>query len=128
LKGLRKGIRLLLACALLSTQPAGYGRQSNGDADLWISRARALTEELVKDSDALGRNDRALLLARLGRMWQQDDRERADDWIEKALRVVEAVPNAEGAAERSQRLRTARGLLVILGAKDEGVSARLSRC
>jgi hypothetical protein len=127
LKGLRKGIRLLLACALLPAQPSASVRQSNVVDDLWLSRARSLTEELVKDSDALRRNDRALLLARLGRMWQQDDRERAGDWIEKALRVVEAVPNAEGRTERSQRLRTARGLLVILGAKDEGVSARLSK-
>lgn len=116
-----------MSCALLSAQPSASARQADEAASLWLSRARSLTEKLVKDSDELGLHDRALLLARLGRAWQQDDRERAGDFVEKALRVVEAVSNAEGAAERSQRLKTARSLLVILGAKDEGVNSRLSK-
>jgi hypothetical protein len=125
--GVRKGICLLLLLAVVSAQPAALARQADGAFDPWLIRARSLTDELLKDSDALGRYDRALLLARLGKEWRQSDGERAQAWIEKAVQAVESAPDKEDAGENSRRLSAARSLLVILGAQDKSLSARLNK-
>jgi len=96
-------------------------------SDPWLDRARSLTSELVKDTDSLGRYDRALLWARLGQLWQQRDVEHARAWVEQAVQAVEAAPDKGDAAEQSQCLNTARRLLVILGARDKALSARLNK-
>lgn len=75
----------------------------------------------------LGRYDRALLLARLGRAWQQDNTEQARAWIEKAVQSIESAPGQEDTIERAQRLTAARNLLVILGAHDKVLGSRLNK-
>jgi hypothetical protein len=127
MRGARKGLCLLLLLAVIPAWPAASARQADGVFDLWLIRARSLTDELLKDSDALGRYDRALLLARLGKVWQQADKEQAQAWIEKAVQAVESSPDKEDATEYSQRLNAARSLLVILGAQDKTLSARLNK-
>ena len=127
LRGIRKGASiLLLASGLIFRQPAS-AFQDDAASDLWLSRARALTDELVKDADALGRHDGALLKARLGRAWARDDAERARDWEEQAVHDVESAPDDEKADERAARLKTTRSLLVILGSHDKALSARLNK-
>jgi hypothetical protein len=127
MRGVRKGVCLLLLLAVIPPQSAVPARQADGVFDLWLIRARSLTDELLKDSDALGRYDRALLLARLGKAWQQADKEQAQAWIEKAIQTVESAPDKEDATEYSKRLNTARSLLVILGAQDKALSARFNK-
>lgn len=127
MKGSLKGVGvLLLLTAVLAPSLTG-AKQREAVSDLWLERARSLTDELVKDSDELGQYDRALLWARLGRAWQRDDAERARVWVERAIEVVESAPNKEGATEYAQRLNAARNLLVILGAQDKALSARLNK-
>ena len=123
----REGVCLLLLLAVTSARPAAFARQADGVSDLWLNRARSLTDELLKDSDLLGRYDRALLLARLGRTWQQSDAVRARAWIEASVENVESSPDKKDAAEYARRLNTARSLLVILGAQDKALGARLNK-
>lgn len=127
MKGLRKGGCYLLLIAAAVAQTAGYTRQRDEAPNLWLSRAQSLTDELIKDSESLSRYDRALLWARLGKAWQRDDAEAARVWIEKAVKDVESAPDDEDATGRSQRLTAARALLVVLGAQDKSLSARLNK-
>jgi hypothetical protein len=127
LRALRKGICLLLLAVVVPTGPAVVARQTDEVSDLWLIRARSLTDELLKDADALGRYDRALLLARLGKVWQQSDSERAQVWIERAMQAVESSTDKGDAAEYAKRASAARSLLVILGAQDKALSARLNK-
>jgi hypothetical protein len=126
-RGLQKGVRLLSLVGVVSAQSAAGSRPTTEVSDPWLNRARSLTDELVKDSEALGRYDRALLWARLGRAWQRDDAEQARAWAERAIQSVESGADEEDANERSQRLSAARSLLVILGAEDKALSARLDK-
>ncbi len=116
------GFSLIILAALRLSASA---RQDNLIPDLWLFRARRLTEELVKDADALGARDRALLSARLGEAWWREDAERARAWMRKAVEAVEGVPNRESAAERGRRLDTARRLLAVVAPKDTALRARL---
>lgn len=55
-----KGFCFLLLFAVTSARPpAAFARQADGVFDLWLIRARSLTEELFEDSDARGPYDRA---------------------------------------------------------------------
>lgn len=127
MKGSKNSVCCLLLITVVLTQTAAVALQTDGVSNPWLSRARSLTDELVKDADALSRYDRALLLARLGKVWQRDDAELAREWIEKALQAMESSPDKEDATERVQRLSTARSLLVILGAQEKALSARLNK-
>lgn len=127
MKGIQKGICLLLVISVVLAQPLANGQQTDAVSDLWLNRARLLTDELVKDSDTLGRYDRAILFARLGKAWQQDNAEQSHLWIEKAVQSVEAAPDKEDATEYIKRLSTARTLLVLLGAQDKALSTRLNK-
>lgn len=112
---------LILVASCLPSQ----ARQDEPAQGLWLLRARRLTEDLLRDADALGPNDRALLWARLGEAWWAEDPERARAWLRKAVEQVEAVPSREGAAERARRLKAARWLLRVVAPKDPDSRARL---
>lgn len=105
--------------------PPSLARQDGPLPDLWLMRARQLADDLVKDADALGPRERALLWARLGEAWWQEDAERARAWMQKAVEAVESVPQREGAAERGKRLGLARELLGIVAPKGTALRARL---
>lgn len=94
--------------------------------DLWLIRAQAITESLVKDAAALTSFDQAILFARLGDAWWKDGPERARSWMQKAVEAVESVPNRENDSERSQRLNAARVLLSIIDPRDKKLSLRLT--
>ena len=121
-KHLVPGLTLIILAALCPASPA---RQVNNLPNLWLFKARQITDSLVKDADALGRNDRALLWARLGQAWWQEDSERARAWMQKAVEAVESVPNRESSAERAGRLNVARELLRIVAPRDLKLRARL---
>src|SRR4051812_5374155 len=112
MKRLLRGICWLVLVGMLA-QTTVRTQQMSEVSDPWLDRARSLTSELVKDTDSLGRYDRALLWARLGQLWQQRDVEHARAWVEQAVQAVEAAPDKGDAAEQSQCLNTARRLLVI---------------
>lgn len=105
--------------------PPSAARQENALPDLWLMKAHRLTDELVKDADALGARERALLWARLGEVWWREDGGRARAWMQKAVEAAESVPHREGAAERAERLSLARELLRVVAPKDKALRARL---
>jgi hypothetical protein len=84
-----------------------------------------MTDDLLKDAVALTRYDRALLWARLGEAWWQDDRERAQTWMQKAVEEMETAADQGSAAERGPRLAAARSLLSIITLRDGKLSTRL---
>lgn len=92
---------------------------------LWFVRSQSITEELIKDASDLPPSARALLWARLGELWWQEEREKARSWLLKAVAIVEDVPNREGSDERSRRLNTARALLQIITPLDQVISRKL---
>jgi hypothetical protein len=117
------GFSLIILTSLCP--PASAARQGNALPDLWLMKARQLTDELVKDADALGPRERALLWARLGEVWWREDAGRARAWMQKAVEAAESVPHREGAAERAERLSLARELLRVVAPKDKALRARL---
>lgn len=127
MKVLRRGVCILLLAAAASAQSPEAARRAADYTDPRLNQARALTDELVKDADALDRYERAMLLARLGVSWQRADAERARAWSEQAVRSVESAPDGEGAAEYVRRLKAARSLLAILGARDQDLNVRLDK-
>lgn len=124
---LRGGMSILLLAAVTSAQSSDAARRAADYTDPRLNQARALTDELVKDADSLDRHERAMLLARLGVSWREADAERARAWSEQAVRSVESALDREGAAEYVRRLKVARSLLAILGARDQDLNARLNK-
>lgn len=126
-------MRRVLGCFLLAAsqlasvlaQQPGPAAQPTGSYELWLSRSKAITEDLLKDSERLTPSERALLQAKLAQRWWRDDPERAREWASKPVEAVESVPNMEGAAERGRRLATARLLLQIVAPLDQKLGARL---
>ena len=55
MKGFKECVCLLLLAGVILNHTPADARQTDGVSDLWLGRARSLTEELVKDSDSLGR-------------------------------------------------------------------------
>lgn len=104
------------------------GQTAEKPVDRWLNRARLLTDDLLKDEESLSGFDRALLWARLGAAWRQDDQERAKVWMHKAVEEVTITPEQETrekAEERARRLATARAMLSIIGSSDQALDARL---
>jgi hypothetical protein len=126
-------MRRVLGCFLLVTalsasgfaQQPGPSVQAAGAYELWLSRSKAITEELLKDSEGLTPPERALFRAKLAQRWWRDDAERARDWASKSVETVESVPNMESPAERGQRLATARLLLKLIAPLDQKLGGRL---
>ena len=92
----------------------------------WLTRAQTTTEDLVKDAGSLTRSDRALLWGRLGNAWWNEDSVRAHTWMQKAVEEVKPASDHESAAERQQRLSTARSLLGIVAQRDKSLSTELT--
>jgi len=113
----------LAGSAFAQTDPSPTQRDAL--ANLWLARSQTITEDLVKDATGFTPSGRALLWARLGQQWWQDDPEKARSWILKAIEIVEAVPNRENPAERNLRLATARLLLNIVAPLDQKSSKTL---
>ncbi|HVF55606.1 MAG TPA: hypothetical protein VM934_05625 [Pyrinomonadaceae bacterium] len=95
--------------------------------DPWLARAQTLTDDLVKDSASLTSYDRALLWARLGSVWRQDNAERARRWNLKAVEEVESASMQESRDQRRRRLDTARLVFSIIGTADKSLSMRLAK-
>lgn len=115
----------LFVLILLVVPPVGATQQGDSILDLWLTRSRTLTDELIKDSAALGSSERALLWARLSAKWWRDDSERARAWMLKSVETVESVPNKENPDERRRRVTTVRVLLQIAAPLDQKLSTRL---
>ena len=131
---LKVAVRLECVCVmaiLMMATPVTFGQENKSARTrspartLWLVRSQSITEELIKDASDLPPSARALLWARLGELWWQEDREKARSWLYRAVAIVEAVPNREGSDERRQRLDTARGLLQIIAPLDPEISKKL---
>jgi hypothetical protein len=106
-------------------QQPGAAPQPAGSYELWLSRAKTLTEEMLKDSESLTPAERALTWAKLAQRWWREDPERAHGWASKSVEMVESVPNMESPAELGRRLATARLLLKIVAPLDQKLGGRL---
>jgi hypothetical protein len=118
---------LLIASQLIPVfaRQAGPVEPAGGSYELWMARSKTITEDLLKDAEGLTPFERALIWAKLSRRWWRDDPERAHSWMLKPVEMVEAVPNRESPADRSQRLAKARQLLNIVAPLDQKLSQRL---
>jgi hypothetical protein len=116
---------LMMATPLTLGQTNNSAQTRNAARALWLVRSQSVTEELIKDASDLPPSARALLWARLGELWWQEERGKARSWLLKAVAIVEDVPNREGSDERSRRLNTARALLQIITPLDQGISKKL---
>jgi hypothetical protein len=124
-------MRSVLACLLvLALLPAfagvaAFAQQKNEEAELWRVRSQGITDDLLKDASQLSSTRRAVLVARLAQQWWANDQGRARTWFRNAIDVVEQVPNKETAAERQERLSTARLLLKFVAPIDKKLAAPL---
>ncbi|MEK6336538.1 MAG: hypothetical protein AABM67_16545 [Acidobacteriota bacterium] len=111
--------RNLIVCLLLSVTfcPFAIGQERVKDSDVWVLRASTITDDLIRDAVSLAPNERALLWARMGRAWEEEDPNRAATDMLKAVEIVEFAPDGETAIERRQRFDTARSLLSIIPAR-----------
>jgi len=124
-------MRFGLSCLLiLALQPviagqSGFAPQKNEEAELWRVRSQGITDDLLKDASQLSSMRRAVLVARLGQRWWDDDQARARTWFRNAIEVVEQVPNKENAADRQERFATTRLLLKLVAPLDQKLAAPL---
>lgn len=116
---------LMMATPVTLGQKDNSAQTRNAARALWLVRSQSITEELIKDASDLPSSARALLWARLGELWWQEEREKARSWLLKAVAIVDDVPNREGSDERSRRLNTARALFQIITPLDQGISKKL---
>ena len=117
------GVCLMLVGALSFSAPAQKARSS---ANPWSVSARALTDSIILDLNALTGLDRALLFARLGEAWWKDDPKRAKAWLKKAVEEVEYSPSSEDVDAQQRKLFVARALLAIITPRDGALSIRLA--
>jgi hypothetical protein len=118
---------LLVATHFVSgfAQQADSASRADGSYELWLSRSKMITEDLLKDSEGLTPSERSLVWAKLAQRWWRDDADRARGWALKSVETVEAVPNMESPAERGRRLATARLLLKLIAPLEQKLGGRL---
>ncbi|HEX8920724.1 MAG TPA: hypothetical protein VF766_04570, partial [Pyrinomonadaceae bacterium] len=118
-------IKIISCCFLVCFHLSIFAQEINVTPNVWMLRARALTDEIVKDASLLNKLDRALMYARLAEAWWKNDQERARAWMRKSIVEVEAAPEQEEAVEHSRRLSTARAIFSIIASRDEKLSKLL---
>ena len=116
-------IMLMLPAPVFATSSPRH--QTGDSTELWRIRSQALTDDLLKDAAQLSPMRRAVLLARLGARWWNDDQARARTWIRNAIDVVDQAPNKESAIDRQERLATTRLLLKLISPLDQKLAAHL---
>lgn len=114
-----------IALAVLMTASSAQQLKPIEPSDPWLTRSETVTESLLKDTPSLTSFDRSLLFARLSDTWWQDDEKRARSWMRQAIEILEYVPDGENAADRSQRLATARSILKFIAGRDENLGRRV---
>src|SRR5919205_4072139 len=122
------GARLTATALLLALVPcAPASAQRPGEVpDPRLMRARILSSDTAGDASSLTLPDRALLWARLGEVWWEDDEERARSFISKAVEGVESESELETPKERGRRLAAARALLPLVAPREPELAERLS--
>lgn len=124
MKYTRRALTFSLLMLILFT--GATGQSDKKPPDLWLTRAQALTDELVTDAVALDTLDRALLWGRLGQIWWKNEPTRARAWVQKAVSTVESVAEQESPDLRRRRVSAVRALLNITIPLDRTLSARLT--
>ena len=111
---------------IILMSPASSGQQLKPPEppNPWLVRSQTITESLLKDATSLTAFDRAILFARLGDTWWQDDQKRARAWMEKAIETVEYIPD-QSPDDHTRRLATARIILSIIAHRDEKLGRRV---
>ena len=112
---------LCLLCLFAATLHA----QNDETRELWRIRSQTITDDLLKDATQLTPLRRAVLWTRLAQCWWKADQKRAKGWFQNAIDVVAQVPNKENAADRADRLATARNLLRIVSPLDQKLATAL---
>ena len=115
---------LALPCSIFAQRTKPTPQTDNTD-ELWRVRAQTITDDVLKDAGDLSSMQRAVLYVKLAQRWWRDDPKRATTWIVNAIEAVEQIPNKESAAEREERLQTARVLVTIVTPLDQKFTKRL---
>ncbi|HJP94616.1 MAG TPA: hypothetical protein VJ875_21830, partial [Pyrinomonadaceae bacterium] len=111
---------MLFACSAPDVHPQRAERPPR----IWETRARNITDILLADLPQLEKNDKAMLLARLGQIWSKRDPQRARKWFTLAVETLETAPadKREVACQRA----TAVVLLGIISGHNKALADRLA--
>jgi len=109
---------VILACILTGVA----SQELSPPKDPWLSRATALSDDLIYDAPRLGPYDRAVMWAKMGEAWWTTDQERARNWFLKAIELVEVSPEGE---KSSCCLVAARTVTRIVASRDKALHDRL---
>src|ERR1041385_1911789 len=111
---------MLFACSAPSVRPQRAERRPR----IWETRARNITDSLLADLPQLEKNDKAMLLARLGQLWSKRDPPRARKWFTLAVETLETAPTdkSEVACQRG----AAVVLLGIISGQNRALADRLA--
>ncbi len=109
---------VILGCILTGV----FSQEPAPPIDPWLSRATALSDDLIYDAPRLSQYDRAVMWAKLGEAWWTTDPDRARSWFLKAVELVEVSPEDE---KKSCRLAAARTVIRIVATRDKVLHHRL---
>lgn len=115
--------RMCLGWVILGCILTGVSSQEPASPiDPWLSRATALSDDLIYDAPRLSQYDRAVMWAKLGESWWATDTERARSWFLKAVELRELSKEDE---KLPCRLVAARTVLRIVATRDKVLHDRL---
>ena len=119
-----RSTQIFLSFVLLTlSSTATFAQQPAAASNTSETRARNLTEALVRDALTLNRSDKALLYARLGQVWSKHDPKLARTWFVRAVETVEAPPLSK--TEEVCQRTSARTLLGFVADRDKALTDRL---
>lgn len=101
---------------------AGFA-QSEERVMLWSARNQSITNDILKDINGLGSNEKPLVYAKLGSIWWEKDRNEGLSWLNKA--VDYAISPATDYKDTQEKLTVLRSLLKIAASKDINLEKKL---
>ncbi len=103
----------------------GQEDTSLGQRELWRTRADTITNRLLKEASNLDSLDRAVLLAQLGDLWWEFDKNQSNAWIEKSVDTIFFYPSEEIKSKSEKFFQTTRQILSIISNRNQKQSNRL---
>ncbi|HEX5875734.1 MAG TPA: hypothetical protein VFY60_13900 [Pyrinomonadaceae bacterium] len=118
-----RSTQILLSFVLLTLSSTATFAQQPIAVNTSETRARNLTEALLRDALSLNRHDKAMLYARLAEVWSEHDPQRVRKWFVRAVEIVEAPPLSK--TEEVCQRTSARTLMSFVADGDKALTARL---
>ncbi len=115
---MKKCVSFLFVFMILAAVTAHVRAQSQTpslDAQLWMSRAESVTDNILRDSSKLSEVDKSLVLAKLGDAWWKIDSDKSTEWFVKAVDGLYFLSSNERRTSQNAYLETSRKILQIIG-------------